>query len=298
MKTIRERGYVSPSQITCFRRCRRRYYWRYVRELESRRVSNALRFGHDIHAALGELQDKGLDAGFKLFCSLWDMGLDDEKRNIVVAHRMLENFARSHGEGRGLYRMVDPPVGSRIVAGVSRYELPFAIDIGLPVVLYGVVDGVASLVEGGDLFGLEYKTTSILTSNFINSFRTNAQVAIYTLALRTLGILVRGMIIEGLLVHKEKSETLGLPIHIPQFQDTDTLKWLQVVVSEMLACEDSGVWPKEWTGCHPYNMFGSAIGYVCEYDTLCGIENPESVVDMYAVRAERENVALVPRGAL
>jgi hypothetical protein len=46
--------------------------------------------------------------------------------------------------------------------------------------------------------------------------------------------------------------------------------------------EKNKSFPKFFSGCHPYPMFGS-LGYPCEYMNLCSVPDWTTMKDFYAV---------------
>lgn len=201
---------------------------------------------------------------------------------------MLYDFYICHQGRNSLYTLERKPEGApEIVDAVSPWEVPFAIDIGLDVPLVGRIDGLVRHRDSRKLWGLEWKTTGELSTRFLQSFTNSPQVIAYTLALRIFtGEKVEGFIVEGLRVSKTNAETQSISISVQDFKVDDFISWARFHGRNLLDCERIGNFPKFFSGCNPYPMFGSP-GYICDYANLCDVPDWTALKSFYATGTDR-----------
>jgi hypothetical protein len=276
MDLYNKRKYLSISSLVAFSRCPRRYFYSSGVKLRPRGLeSPALKYGSALHAAIPLVLKNPDDVkgAFKAFCSIWTddyEGLEDPKRNRMCAIKIIEAYARDRREG--FFEILEPPdVGELKAAELdSPYEVPFAIDIGLDVPLMGKIDGLVRHKADNKLYAWELKTTSqYLSGHFFKSFTMNPQVIGYALAMRTMcHEPIEGVIVDGILVHKTRFESYAHTELVRERHFEDFTQWAQHKGAELLECEKRGTFPKHYTGCHPYSMFGTH-GFTCDYTDLC-----------------------------
>jgi hypothetical protein len=309
------KGWISISALNTFVRCPRKFFYSFGCDLGPAGGEHlALKFGEAIHASVGimlgemskypphQITDHANEVftkAFDRFMLVWgDRDREnDEKRNSVNARWILLNFQSRHLPGFGLYEILTPPPSPIAPEdNVSDYEVRFAVDIGLPVPLVGRIDGIARHRDTGKLLGLEFKTCSQMTDLLFNGFRLNPQILGYALALRTIGKSLEQYYDLGQLdefyadfIHvpkplKTKATTYDgqlLPISITDHHLQDFLQWAQYNGARMLEMEQKKSFPKHFSGCHPYPMFGS-LGYPCEFMTLCSGPDWTVFKDLYS----------------
>jgi hypothetical protein len=271
LELYKPREWLSISALTELARCSRKFFYHSGCRLVTPGAKPALLYGTAIHRALPEVLVNGLDAGLKAFETIWDEDLNDDKRNPARAHALLLAFQQSHLGSRSIYKLLTPPLGALKVASKdSPWEVPFAIDIpGIPIPLVGKIDAMVEHRDTGELWALEWKTTSELGSRFLNNFPFNPQVLCYPLVLSTLtGRPCQGTMVEGLLVAKVSAECLCHPISVPPFQIQDFVAWVRFMYAKLAMCEQLHDFPKEPSGCTSYSCYGSP-GYMCDYSDLC-----------------------------
>lgn len=275
---------ISVSILTAFSRCPRKFFYSFGVSL-SKEEHIALKFGEAIHAALPSAYFGDLETAMQNFHKVW--GVDrpcDEKRNPENALLILDDYMMSHSKGRSIYKIVEPPGGVlRLSEKVSDYEIPFALDIGLPIPLIGRVDCLAQHRDTGDYWVLEWKTSSEMSTRFFEGFTFNPQVCAYTLALRSYGVPVKGAIVEGLKVSsakKDAQETLSQPVFCSDSQIEDFIIWAKYRGLQILECEESQQFPKDLSACAPYSQFGMP-GYQCEYLPMCLTKDWTILREMY-----------------
>jgi len=284
------REHLSVSTLQTFDKCPRLYFYK-KSGICSPNPAPALTYGVAMHKAFPVVLTEGLDAGFEAFKSVWDESLADKKRNLACAKRSLQHFDFTHKGGRSLYKLVDPPKGDiGMEDDTSPYEVPFAIDIGLPIPLVGRIDGLVQHRDTGELWGLEFKTTSRLTSNFGAAFEMNTQLLSYALVLSMLvDQPIVGMMVEGMLVSPTKVDGMTHLEYIQQHHLNDILKWLQITGQSLLACEESmteddpgAAFPKDFTGCTAYTNFYIPT-FRCDYTNLCRAGKWEHAIRLYNI---------------
>jgi hypothetical protein len=249
----------------------------------------------------GKSDDETLRAAYDRFMIVWehrDQAMD-EKRNSVNAKWILVNFLTTHRPGMSLYEILTPPPSAIQTdePNVSDYEVRFAVDIGLPIPLVGRIDGIARHRDTKKLVALELKTCSQMSDLLFSGFRLNPQVLGYALALRTIGQSLTDYYQLGTLdetfvdfIHvpkplKTKSTVYDsriIPVQIQDHHLVDFLEWARYHGARWLEMEKNKSFPKFFSGCHPYPMFGS-LGYPCEYMNLCSVPDWTTMKDFYAV---------------
>lgn len=139
--TLRPREYLSLSTLMNFVRCPRKYFYSKC-GITSDATPTALIYGTAMHRAVSVAVMEGFEPAYAAFCSVWDESLADEKRSLKRAHNQLEYFALTHKDNKSLYRFLPPPPSPvELSDDVSPWEIPFVLDIGLPVPLAGRLDG-------------------------------------------------------------------------------------------------------------------------------------------------------------
>lgn len=268
-----KREWIDSSSLTRFVRCPRMFFYQYGCGLAEEEEHPALTYGSGLHAAIPYLHRGDLDEAMMAFEEVWGDkdDLADPKRNTKLATRLMESYMQSHSGGRSIYEIVPPPDQRlEIDDGISDDEIPFAIDVGLPIPLIGRIDACGRHRDTGDIYAVEYKTTSFLGTNFFMSFEYNTQILAYTLALSTMTDKpVKGAIVEGLQVAKTKCEVMSHPVTIEDWKLREFIGWMKRKVGLMLGCEASGEWPKSPCGCSSFSMFGGLPSFPCPFMSLC-----------------------------
>jgi len=274
--------HCSVSSLCCMYRCPRYYFYRCGCRLGLEGEHPALKFGEAIHAAIPYAFIGDIEKAMSLFSTVWGTTPEDRKRNPIRAEAMLKDFARAHQSGNSIYTPLPaPPNRATTERALSEYEVPFVVDVGIPVPFVGRIDCRGKHRDTGKTWGVEYKTTSELGQCFINSFALSPQVLCYALALKVLvDEDLEGYFIEGLLVAEKSCNTLAIPITIRPHFIKAALQWIGNTYSKIQACEENQDFPPDYAGCNPYHAFGRA-GYSCMYEPLCSVEDWTSLKDMY-----------------
>ena len=292
------REYLSITTLMDFARCARRYFHR-KSGLVPLDEPGAPLYGQAMHKAIVPGMMHGLDAGMAAFQTVWKEELADTKRSLARARAQLSHYVHTHTQGRAIFKFEKPPEGAiKLDESTSDFEVPFAIDVGLPggLPITGRIDGLVSHRDTGELWGYEFKTTGRLTSSLFEAMEVHPQTLGYTLALRTLTDKpVRGMIVEGMLIDKLKVDNLTHLVPVQDHMVNGARDWLRFYGELLLACEKrfletndvDQAFIRNWAGCSPYPWFYTP-GWACEFSTLCKVEDWQPLTAMYGHREDHK----------
>lgn len=297
----RKREYLSYSTLMSFIRCPRRYMYQKM-GIATHDEAPALHYGTAMHKAIDVAMTEGLDSAMKAFDTCWSDSMADAKRSRQRAREQLQHFIFSHSKGRSLYERLPAPkientTGLELDKSVSPLEIPFAIDIGLPIPLMGRLDGWCRHRDTGEIYGFEFKTASRLSSGLFDCLEMNPQVLSYALVLRTvLGQKVRGVMYEAMLIDPKKVECLTHPVLVQDHHIDDIALMLRYYGSMLLACEERGEFPKNFAGCSAYPLFYTPASH-CEFENLCRVPDYNHMLGYYQIKPEHSMVKATVEGA-
>ena len=279
--------------LDMYLRCKRKYYWRIVRDLEHMTTSPALDFGKTVHASL--------EAYYK------------NKRSLPEAMKVWDSYITKEGDelrtqanGQKLMEWYDK-VYQHCPLEILQVEIGFAVPVYNPTefcvkcskqlemhkencpncnyprsIMYcGRIDGLAKW--DGQLFALEHKTTSVMGYSYFEQFRPNMQIDGYTYAAsQLLQEPCAGAIVNALEPWKEvkrvTEKTKKPEDHFarkPIMRSAEELKdfALEVnqLVCEILQAEEKQVYYKTKSACFQYN-------YSCPYKQLCLYGDDERLI--------------------
>lgn len=150
--------------VDTFQTCRKKYYWRMVRHLESKKVSAPLLFGNAMHSALDVYYTDGLEKAIVRFRETFVDIEGEEKRTVENGIKALEWYAKVYAN-EPFTVLTKPEVGFVITIGDilwgGRMDLPVEWD--------------------GQLWIMEHKTTSRLDANFFKQFQLDKQITSYVI---------------------------------------------------------------------------------------------------------------------
>lgn len=274
-----KKDHISPSSLSTFARCPRRFFYRNSCGLVRPGLVPAMKFGEALHHAMPFAQRDDIEKALVAFDEIWDEGLADRKRSRGTAERLLRTFISAR---RGSLYILQPPLPvPETTEKISFDEVPFAVDIGLPVPLVGRIDAVVTHRDTGEPFGLEYKTTSEFSQRFFEGFLINPQITIYTLALNLLsGTDYHGVILEAFQVAIGSCKIQAFPIRVSTKLLKDTVSWCKKLWEGIQEGETKENWPLNIAACSPYASFGQP-GYTCEYLPLCQVEDWTALVGLF-----------------
>ncbi len=190
---------LTYSALNCFRNCPQKYKLRYVDHLRRPEPPEALAFGDVIHGAL-ELHYT-LPADNHRLLAVLDFldarypnrGIDaKEKANWHLARAIMMGYAEryAHEEFEVLH------VEKEFEAEIRN---PDTGRVSQTFTMAGKVDGIVRLLSDGDLYLMEHKTASSLTSDYLDRLWTDTQIALYCYYLRQQGFPIVGVIYNVLL---------------------------------------------------------------------------------------------------
>ncbi len=244
------------TSLSTFLRCRKRYYWRMVRDIVSKAPQTAPEFGKAIHKALDvwhRLHDPVQTIA--AFNTNFVENPQDEKRTLRVGEKLLTLYMEKYAHE-----------GFTILAT----ELPFSISIkdkGFN--LIGRIDKIINW--DGAIYVLDHKTTSRLGYEFFYKIKPNMQFDGYIWAARQLGYpTCSGIVLDALLVAKGLLTPAQLAKLTPLGRDVSTrtdkelddyIKKICLIVEDIRACYASGVWYENTESCCDFIS--------CPYRVIC-----------------------------
>ena len=188
---------LTYSAMNCFRNCPRKFKLRYVDHLRRPESPEALAFGNVIHGAL-ELWHT-LPADNRRLLAVLDFidsqypnrGVDaKEKANWHLARALLMGYAERYAQEEFEVLHVEKEFEAEIRnPDTGRLSQTFTVA--------GKVDGIVR--AGNELYLLENKTASMLTSDYLDRLWTDTQIALYCFYLRQQGFPIVGVIYNVLL---------------------------------------------------------------------------------------------------
>ena len=319
------RVYLSYSTLLTFIRCPRKYFYQ-KSGIYPREESNALLYGTAMHKAVALASEGNFAAALAAFNSVWTEEVDatqsDPKRSRARAHQQLSHFCHTHRDGRSIYRMQPPPATSLLrTSDRSPYEIEFVIDVGLPVPIYGFLDGWCQHRDTGEYYAYEFKSSSRLNASLFDGLDFNPQILTYALVCRTMVEQpIKGVMFEAMLIDAKKVDNMAHPVPVQNFQVDAIHLWLRYWGELLLACEaeyaelltvygieevraqmrkesfvpsldPSQAFPKNFAGCTAYPLFYQS-GSACEYMNLCRVAEWRNMLPFYEVHPEEPKVSL------
>lgn len=253
-----------------------------------------------MHHALGYALEGNLEEALTAFSGVWDEELADERRSLRRARAQLSHLIHERSGRKALYTILPPPPQTiPLTQETSKYEVPFVIDIGLPIPLVGRLDGIVQHRDTGEKWALEFKTVSRLYG-VTDALDLNPQALTYALAARAVSELdIKGVMYEIMLVDPSKVESLSFPVLVPPHHLSEIHDWLRYWGRILLECEkqlEAGgkpeeCFPKNFAGCSAYPLFYSPISH-CEYANLCKPSDWKALTALYDVAPEHKFVEL------
>ncbi len=258
------------TRLDTFQTCRKKYYWWGIKGLQTLTKSPALLFGGAIHDALDVFYITGdMDKGIAKFIEKHTEREGDDLRTIANGVKLLEWYVK-----------VYPREPFKII-GKPEEGFVFPIED----VMYG---GRMDLpIEWDDqLWIVEHKTTSQLSSSFARQFDLDKQVTGYIIATEEFaGRKCLGAIINVLQPWKQlkrvtaKSKTpeqhfLRFPSNRSQFLKDRFKLNVQRIVRDIRWCKENDEWfeAEKKDVCFHYN-------YDCPYKELCMYGEDSSIIE-------------------
>ena len=290
---------LTNSAISAFKACPRKYYWRYVREIEALERPEALLLGTAIH---GFLESHYRQLPYNL-----PTGLTPKSQAILRG--VMEGYAVRYMDDCDLF---DAVALEQVISGEILNP-----ETGRPAREYaygGKVDGLVILkkdVEGfkaGDLLLLEHKTASKVDEAYFERLQLDSQLLLYSLYLsRELGASIAGTLFNvvlkpGLRQKKNESEAeyhqrLRLEMNWSEqyhrrylrFPDQKLLeiqKELWDAKNVIAKARQEGVFTMNSSACFDYHR-------KCDYWALCSSEDPEMILEGGQFQHQEAHVELI-----
>jgi RecB family exonuclease len=191
---------LTYSALNTFRNCPRKYKHRYLDHLRRPERPDALAFGSVIHGALERWhrQSSSEPTTTRLF-QIFDFidaqfpqreGDEKQKHQWHIARAMFAGYADQYAAEE--FEVVE--VEKEFQAEIRN---PDTNRLSQTFVIAGKADGIVRM--GGELYLLEHKTASAITSDYLDRLWTDTQIALYCHYLRELGYPIVGVIYNVLL---------------------------------------------------------------------------------------------------
>ncbi len=282
---------IDNSKRSSFVACPRKYYYQYVRHLESVKGSSALRYGTCWHEGMDKfythIKDNGwkdlpgaMVAGVKGIQTSWEE--ESGKKEYWEDYRTINNCIQSFiqyidhfNSDEGMLKVIQPEAAFRI-----KLE-PQEKRNGLkPFYFTGKIDGVIEL--NGAPWQQEHKTTGQALSMQVKRLNRIPQIIGYTWAGKHLlgGIIPEGTLVtvHHLLSRKKKDGTYGkLNIdfqRVPQiFSEDDLNNWLESLLytaGHMQVAHETNCFPMQFGSCYDYGA--CTFSFLCEQGRELGDE--------------------------
>lgn len=252
MTTLTSHGY---SKISDFEVCPRYYYYRYVRNLRSRKFEPAPSIGTMFHAARATLLETGdLQEAFKTIreCATEYVGQDGfaeaAEDTVIYVADMIEGYHK-HWKDNKLQR--------------TGFEVAFDTEIdGFKIT--GRIDDIV-ILDNGVWIG-ECKTTGYVIPTFVRMMALDAKTTCYVWAAQKLtGKMIQGALLD--IIYK-KPRRAGFEYHREILPRTEhnIKEWERDTVyklNRIKECYESGVWPCYYVNC------GNRFNKPCPFLDLC-----------------------------
>ncbi len=191
------RNILTYSALNTFRNCPRKYQMRYVDGLRRPERPEALAFGSVIHDALEQWYMLD-DTDTRLLQVLDSIDTQypqcdhdpDVRRSWHLARAMFEGYAARYPDEH--FEIVE--IEKEFTAEIRN---PDTGRTSQTFVIAGKADGIVRM--DGELYLLEHKTASTITSDYLDRLWTDTQIALYSHYLRELGYPIVGVIYNVLL---------------------------------------------------------------------------------------------------
>lgn len=190
---------VSNSRLACFRRCPRKYEYRYVKKLTANEKAPALMLGSLVHEALAEFysidsKDKSVAERAAAAMAMYDTKVSEAATEVLSSGGNSEQFDKDSFMGRQMlkyyFEEVAPGDDFTPVASELKVEVRIKNPNGKSswCQFIGYVDAIVE--RDGRLYILEHKTARNLD---VKHLITDTQVTQYIWALREMGYDVCGV---------------------------------------------------------------------------------------------------------
>ena len=290
---------LTNSSISAFKACPRKYYWRYVREIEALERPEALLLGTAIH---GFLESYYRQIPYEPLTYL-------APKSQAILKGVMEGYPVRYKDDCDLF---DSVALEQVINGEILNP-----ETGRPAREYaygGKVDGLVILkkdIEGfkaGDLLLLEHKTTSKVDEAYFERLQLDSQLLLYSLYLsRELGAPIAGTLFNVILkpsLRQKKNENeddyhlrLRLEMNWPEQYHRRYLRFSEIRLQEIqkelwnaknviAKARQEGVFTMNSSACFDFHR-------KCDYWALCFSEDPETILEGGQFQHQEAHVELI-----
>ena len=242
--------------LSTFLRCRKRYYWRMVRDLVGKAPQTAPEFGKAIHKALDTwFSTHDNKQTIDVFNANFTENPADEKRTLRVGEKLLSLYMEKYDHEGFTVLATELPFSAPVTAGSFN--------------LIGRIDKVINW--DGACYVLDHKTTSRMGYEFFYKIKPNMQFDGYIWAARQLGYpTCSGIVLDALLVAKglivpaqlAKLTPLGRDVSTRTDADLDNyIKKICLIVEDIRKCYETDIWYENTESCCDFVQ--------CPYRAIC-----------------------------
>lgn len=275
LEHIKPRQWLSISTLAEYARCPRKAFLHAMcRFTNPGETKAAMDFGTAMHIAT-PLVLQGVPAlkAHESFLQYWDTNNNIRDYNPRTALAMLNSLEANHSITK-LYTPTPPPEGTLQFSpesGRSPLEVPFFIDLGLKLPLFGWIDLIVKNNTTSDLWVVDIKTSGRSgTTSFSDAFTIHPQTYGYCVAMRAHGLNVRGTLILGGKVSGSQPQWSCEPYYIRDDQMEDFTSWARLQGERLLADWHAGQWTKNISACTAYPQHYT-YGGKCHFIEHCKV---------------------------
>lgn len=254
---------LSGSTIDLFQQCKRKYYNSKVRGLKKPGKSIALVFGEMIHDALEHYQkelseEQVIDRFMDTYGPEYQG--EDERRSVDAGIKLLREYFKNFPKEHEPYEYI-------------CLEEEFQIDVGAVLPFRGRIDAVVKDKQTGNIYVVEYKTTSMLPANYFDRYELSSAIDGYILYARQKYGRCDGVLVVGLMCSKTKPRVERQIIVRTEEQIKEWLADIRKIAVElksdlMFLHDEMDSWTRSRGRCYDYMV-------PCEFFELCMYcENP------------------------
>lgn len=276
---------ITNSAITCFRTCARKYYWRYLRELELKEKAESLTLGAQIHKYL---------EGFYLQTPIDPCDEILSPKGLGIMEGLAQAYPQVYADDFNLFEVL--AVEKKIDGPIVNPESGRA---SLDYVFGGKIDALVQMkadhygFTAGDLVLLEHKSASRVDENYLDRLELDSQIRLYSLYLERqlklpiAGVLYNIVIKPAIRSKKEESpaefsrrlsQVMMQPsqyqrhsLRIPAHQLFETEREIWCMKALIARARREGLYPRNDHSCFDYSR-------KCDYYELCISQDPEQAI--------------------
>lgn len=268
---------VDSSMLSTFSTCPRKFYYRYILNLQptTHRLSIHLHagkcFASGCEAARLAFHYEHLDADLALgrgLEALWkEWGYfvedpDDKKTLPAMSGALVAYFDNFPLASEKPYLVMGRPAVEFSFAD----PLPVDHPSGQPFILSGRFDYIVHFANA--LWGMDEKTASRLGPSWESQWDLRPQFSAYTYGAANAGIKLEGFLVRGVGIYLRDYGFAEIPTYRPPFLLDRWLQRTTCSLKQIVAMAETNHWPtNEGEACHAFNTR-------CPYMSLCASANP------------------------